>query len=90
MTYYGGPAAVESLPAFGKLLDVVAILSDKVGDVFCAFSAFGSRIGHRAAQSNVVADVLFALGFGAQILDVDVLDAIVAGAVASVVWLVAL
>jgi hypothetical protein len=65
--------------------DVLTVLLDQLADLAGRFRRFGAGIGHGAAETHVIADVVYALGILEDVLDVELADAIVAVQVASVV-----
>src|SRR5689334_6036008 len=87
-SYAFSGSAPDRIVAIAELLHVLAILLDGVADLGGALTREGTGVGHRTAESHVIAHDVGALGIGLHIVEVHLLHAELAGFVASVVGLV--
>src|SRR4051794_29240388 len=81
-------SAPDGIVAIAELLHVLAVLLDGFADLGGALAGEGARVGHRTADADVVAHDVGALRIGLDVVEVHLLHAEVAGAVASVVGLI--
>src|SRR5689334_1983214 len=68
-----GGSAPDRIVAFGELLHDLAILLDRLADLGGALAREGARVGHRAADADVVAHDVGAIGIGLHIVQIDLL-----------------
>src|SRR5258705_4987372 len=81
-------SARHRIVAVGELPDVLPVVLDVLSDLGGALSGQGAGVGDRATRAHVVAHDVLARRISLHVVEVDLLHAELADAVAPVVWFV--